>query len=86
MARQFAGIAIGSEQLTKTVAHDFEADFALDWALKNLDLVVTDAGSDTAPWLRPSPSGGRGLVRTGSSGLDVTAARDGLGPESSGAS
>ncbi len=58
MARQFAGIAIGSEQLTKTVAHDFEADFALDWALKNLDLVVTDAGSDTAPWLRPSPSGG----------------------------
>ena len=69
-------------KLTKMVEHDFEADFALDWALKDLDLVATDAGTDAAPVATAIAERWRGLVRNGSSGLDVSAARNGLGPKS----
>ena len=53
----------------------------MDWALKDLDLVATDAGADTAPCAAAIAERWRGLVRNGSSGLDVSAARNGLGPE-----
>ncbi len=71
-------------KLTKMVEQDFEADFALDWALKDLDLVAADAGADAAPVAAAIAERWRGLVRDGSGGLDVSAARNGLWPEPAG--
>ena len=65
-------------KLTKMVEHDFSADFALDWALKDLDLVSADVGADAAPVAAAIADRWRGLVHDGSSGLDVSAARNGL--------
>ena len=58
-------------KLTKMVDNDFHADFALDWALKDLDLVASDAGPGVAPIAAAIADRWRGLVRDGSSGLDV---------------
>jgi 3-hydroxyisobutyrate dehydrogenase len=66
-------------KLTRMVEQDFSADFALDWALKDLDLVAADAGGEIAPVAGAIADRWRGLVRNGSSGLDVSAARQGLG-------
>ncbi len=66
-------------KLIKMVDNDFHADFALDWALKDLDLVASDAGPGVAPIAAAIADRWRGLVRDGSSGLDVSAARHGLG-------
>jgi 3-hydroxyisobutyrate dehydrogenase len=66
-------------KLTRMVEQDFHADFALDWALKDLDLVAADAGAGVAPVASAIADRWRGLVRDGSSGLDVSAARNGLG-------
>ena len=66
-------------KLTKMVDNDFHADFALDWALKDLDLVASDAGPGVAPIAAAIADRWRVLVRNGSSGLDVSAARHGLG-------
>lgn len=68
-------------KLTKMVDNDFHADFALDWALKDLDLVASDAGPGVAPIAAAIADRWRGLVRDGSSGLDVSAARNGLGQD-----
>jgi 3-hydroxyisobutyrate dehydrogenase len=65
-------------KLTKMVEQDFHADFALDWALKDLDLVVSTAGPGVAPIASAIAERWRGLVDHGSSGLDVSAARQGL--------
>ncbi len=65
------------------VDNDFRADFALDWALKDLDLVTSDAGPGIAPIAAAIADRWRVLVRYGSSGLDVSAARHGLGQDDS---
>jgi 3-hydroxyisobutyrate dehydrogenase len=66
-------------KLTRMVDQDFRPDFALDWALKDLDLVASDAGTEVAPIAAAIAERWRGLVRNGASGLDVSAARQGLG-------
>jgi hypothetical protein len=51
----------------------------LDWALKDLDLVASAAGAGVAPIAVAIADRWRELVSEGSSGLDVSAARRGLG-------
>jgi 3-hydroxyisobutyrate dehydrogenase len=67
-------------KLTRMVERDFDPDLALDWALKDLDLVAAAGGSDAAPISTVIAERWRGLVGDGSSGYDVSAARIGLGP------
>jgi 3-hydroxyisobutyrate dehydrogenase len=71
-------------KLTRMIQGDETADFALEWALKDLDLVASDAGVDVAPVAAAIADRWRQLVRDGSGGLDVAAARRGLGHPSSG--
>ncbi len=52
-----------------------------DRALKDPDLVATEAGAEAAPIAAAIAERWRRLVHDGSSGLDVSAARLGLGPE-----
>lgn len=66
-------------KLTRMVDEDYRPDFALEWALKDLDLVASDAGTEAAPVAAVIADRWRGLVRDGASGLDVSAARLGLG-------
>ena len=66
-------------KLNRMLDEDFHSDFALDWALKDLDLVASDDGADAAPVAGAIAERWRGLVSSGSSGLDVSAARRGLG-------
>jgi 3-hydroxyisobutyrate dehydrogenase len=68
-------------KLGKMIDQDDRADFSLDLALKDLDLAVSEAGLEAAPLAAAIADRWRGLVRNGSSGLDVSAARHGLGPE-----
>ncbi len=67
-------------KLTRMVEQDYHADFALGWAVKDLDLVISDAGAEVAPIASAIADRWRGLVGDGSGGLDVSAARRGLGP------
>jgi len=69
----------GLAKLAKMMDQDFQADFSLDWALKDLDLAVTEGGVDSAPIAHAISARWQRLVDTGSSGLDVSAARQGLG-------
>lgn len=71
-------------KLSRMEEQDYHTDFALDWALKDLDLVASEAGAGVAPVASVIADRWRGLVHSGSSGLDVSAARNGLGPESPG--
>ncbi len=66
-------------KLSKMEEQDYHADFALDWALKDLDLVSDEAGPEVAPVASAIADRWRRLVHDGSSGLDVSAARNGLG-------
>ncbi len=68
-------------KLAKMFEQDDHADFSLDLALKDLDLATSEAGEGVAPLAAAIAERWRGLVRNGSSGLDVSAARKGLGPE-----
>ena len=68
-------------KLSRMEQRDYHADFALDWALKDLDLVASEAGPGVAPVASAIADRWRGLVQKGSSGLDVSAARNGLGRE-----
>jgi 3-hydroxyisobutyrate dehydrogenase len=68
-------------KLERMIDHDYQADFALDWALKDLDLVASAAGGSVAPVAGEIADRWRRLVSGGSSGLDVSAAREGLGEE-----
>ncbi len=68
-------------KLTRMIDGDYDADFALEWALKDLDLVASDAGVDVAPVAAAIADPWRPLVRQGWGGLDVAAARRGLGAE-----
>ncbi|MGO9344574.1 MAG: NAD(P)-dependent oxidoreductase [Acidimicrobiales bacterium] len=71
-------------KLSRMVDQDFHADFASDWALKDLDLVAKEAGTESTPVAAAIAERWRDLVRDGASGLDVNAARLGLGKASSG--
>jgi 3-hydroxyisobutyrate dehydrogenase len=66
-------------KLARMIDEDYDADFALEWALKDLDLVAASAGSGVAPIAGAIAERWRTLVNEGSSGLDVSAARRGLG-------
>ena len=66
-------------KLSKMEKQDYHADFALDWALKDLDLVAVEAGRGVAPVASAIADRWRTLVNGGFSGLDVSAARNGLG-------
>jgi 3-hydroxyisobutyrate dehydrogenase len=68
-------------KLAKMFEQDDHADFSIDLALKDLDLATSEAGAGVAPLAAAIAERWRGLVRSGSSGLDVSAARHGLGPE-----
>ncbi len=66
-------------KLDRILRGDFHPDFSLDWALKDLELVGADAGTDAAPIAAAIAQRWRTLVENGSSGLDVSAAGRGLG-------
>lgn len=66
-------------KLDRMIKQDYHPDFALDWALKDLDLVASDGGAEVAPVAVAIANRWRELVHDGSSGLDVSAARRGLG-------
>jgi len=61
-------------KLDKIIHGDYHTDFALDLALKDLDLVRLDAGVDTAPVTAVIAERWRHLVDSGFGGLDVSAA------------
>ena len=65
-------------KLARMEDHDYRADFTLDWALKDLDLVASAAGETPAPIAHAIADRWRRLIRGGASGLDVSAARQGL--------
>jgi 3-hydroxyisobutyrate dehydrogenase len=66
-------------KLQKMLDQDDHADFSLDLALKDLDLATSEAGRNVVPLAADIADRWRDLVRSGSSGLDVSAARKGLG-------
>jgi 3-hydroxyisobutyrate dehydrogenase len=66
-------------KLERMLDEDFHADFSIDWALKDLDLVESDADTSATPIAGAIASRWHDLVANGSSGLDVSAARQGLG-------
>jgi 3-hydroxyisobutyrate dehydrogenase len=68
-------------KLTRMIEQDYHADFSLSWALKDLDLAESEAGPGVAPVADAISKRWRGLVNTGFGGLDVSAARRGLGAE-----
>jgi 3-hydroxyisobutyrate dehydrogenase len=68
-------------KLAKMEQQDYDADFALDLALKDLDLAASEGGARVVPVAAAIADRWRGLVRNGSSGLDVSAARNGLETE-----
>jgi 3-hydroxyisobutyrate dehydrogenase len=65
-------------KLARMIEGDEAPDFALEWALKDLDLVSSDAGAEVAPVAAAIADRWRQLVRDGWGGLDVAAARRGL--------
>jgi 3-hydroxyisobutyrate dehydrogenase len=69
-------------KVNRMLEQDYSADFALDWALKDLDLAASEAGVDVAPIAAAIAGRWRDLVQSGASGLDVSAARRGLGSAS----
>jgi 3-hydroxyisobutyrate dehydrogenase len=66
-------------KLAKMLEQDDRADFELDLALKDLDLAASEAGPGILPVADAIAERWRGLIATGASGLDVSAARRGLG-------
>jgi 3-hydroxyisobutyrate dehydrogenase len=70
-------------KLAKMFDQDDRADFSLDLALKDLDLATAEAGAGVVPLAAAIAERWRGLVRDGSGGLDVSAARHGLGSDGS---
>jgi 3-hydroxyisobutyrate dehydrogenase len=66
-------------KLGRMVEGDFHADFSLDWALKDLDLVASEA-PDSAPVSGCIAERWRDLVHEGWGGSDVSAARNDLAP------
>jgi 3-hydroxyisobutyrate dehydrogenase len=68
-------------KLHKMLEADDRPDFALEWALKDLDLASSNGREDTTPTARAIADRWRSLVADGAGRLDVSAARRGLGSE-----
>jgi 3-hydroxyisobutyrate dehydrogenase len=68
-------------KLAKMLVQDDHEDLSLDLALKDLDLATSEAGPDVVPVAAAIAERWRGLVANGWSGLDVSAARHGLGSD-----
>ena len=66
-------------KLAKIEAADDEPDFALRWAVKDVDLAVVAAGDRTLPVADAIGRRWHGLVSEGLGEADVSAARHGLG-------
>jgi 3-hydroxyisobutyrate dehydrogenase len=65
-------------KLERMIDGDYHADFALDLALKDLELVKAEAGPHAAPVAAVMADRWRHLVEDGARGLDVSAAARGL--------
>jgi 3-hydroxyisobutyrate dehydrogenase len=72
-----SGFAVS--KLERMLKEDYHPDFSLDWALKDLDLASAASGVRAVPVAAAIAERWRDLVRNGSSGLDVSAARRGFG-------
>jgi 3-hydroxyisobutyrate dehydrogenase len=76
------GNALGSDyalaKLARINDEDYHLDFSLEWALKDLDLVVAQGGEDAAPVAEAIAARWRDLVDEGWGRFDVSAARIGL--------
>jgi 3-hydroxyisobutyrate dehydrogenase len=66
-------------KLHRMLEKDFRPDFSIDLALKDLELVSDEAGTDAAPVAAVIAERWRRLVEGGSRGLDVSAAARDLG-------
>jgi 3-hydroxyisobutyrate dehydrogenase len=72
-----SGVAL--TKLAKMESGDFSPDFSLEWALKDLDLAQAAAGDEAMPVAEAIADRWRRLVAEGYGGLDISAARKGLG-------
>jgi 3-hydroxyisobutyrate dehydrogenase len=72
-------------KLHKMLEADDRPDFALEWALKDLDLASANHRDDATPAARAIADRWRRLVADGAGHLDVSAARRGLGSSESSA-
>jgi len=72
---------LASAKLAKMQSGDDRADFSLEWALKDLDLMRASVGTHDAPIALAIAERWRPLVDRGFGRLDVSAARFGLGDE-----
>jgi 3-hydroxyisobutyrate dehydrogenase len=71
-----SGVALA--KMAKMQAHDYSADFSLEWALKDLGLAEEAAGTDSTPVAASIANRWRQLVAAGDGRLDISAARMGL--------
>ena len=72
---------LASAKLAKIQSADDRPDFPLGWALKDLELMRATAGHGPAPIALAIADRWQALVEQGFGGLDVSAARLGLGTE-----
>jgi 3-hydroxyisobutyrate dehydrogenase len=72
---------LASAKLSKMELADDQPEFALEWALKDLDLMNESVGARFAPVAVAIAERWRPLVQQGFGKLDVSAARLGLGAE-----
>ncbi len=70
-------------KLAKMQAQDDSPQFSLEWALKDLDLVAEAAPPDASPVAQAIADRWRTLMAHGAGRFDVSAARHGLGADSS---
>jgi 3-hydroxyisobutyrate dehydrogenase len=73
-----SGVAM--TKLAKIERGDYLADFSLEWALKDLDLMQQAAGTEVLPVAGVIAERWRRLVSEGYGRLDISAARMGLDP------
>jgi 3-hydroxyisobutyrate dehydrogenase len=75
---------IADAKLHKMERGDYGPEFPLEWALKDVDLVIEDAGGDTPPLLAALSRQWRAAVDAGHGRDDVSAARLALGGHQNG--
>ena len=69
---------LADAKLHKMLRGDFTPEFPLEWALKDVDLAIGEAGDDVLPLLRSLSTQWRGAVESGHGREDVSAVRLGL--------
>jgi 3-hydroxyisobutyrate dehydrogenase len=70
---------IADAKLHKMEAGDFAPEFPLEWALKDVDLALTEAGGTTLPLLAALSRQWHAAVEAGYGREDISAARQALG-------